>query len=105
LLVSRSVGGITPASFVEQFQFVFKVFERALQEYSMPLIAGRFQLLQHSLAREAQTLPLALAGSCFAGQLGTTGGVLLTSIRLLCFNRFALPPTSHVLIIVREHEE
>ncbi len=76
-----------------------QVGERALQEVAMARVAGGFELLEHALAGQQQTLFLALAGDLGGSKwrLGRSGSG--NCLSLLFLDRFALPSACHEEII------
>jgi hypothetical protein len=65
----------------------------------MPRIRTRLDLLQHSLPRQPQVFFLTEGGSLRRTQLRIVLRLVI-GLRLLGFNRFALPSPSHFVIIV-----
>lgn len=63
----------------------------------MPRILADFQLLKHSLPRQAKTLFFAPAGRIFSAEPGPRFGGLVAGFGLLCFHRFAFPSSRHAL--------
>ena len=65
----------------------------------MTKVVGCFELLEHVLAGQHQTLPAVLAGNLGGGQWWLRGTVSRDGFSLLVLDRLALPSAGHRKII------
>lgn len=75
-----------PASFLELAEPLVQFCQRILENFAVPRILAGCDLLNHSLSRQPQILPLTAAGGLFRAQPDTGLGGLLGSFVLLRFD-------------------
>jgi hypothetical protein len=77
-----------------------QVGQRALQDFAMTRILGSFELLKHILARQKQTLVLALVGDLSGTSRQPGQARSGECLSLLILNRLAFPSPRHSEIII-----
>src|ERR1700688_4412902 len=76
-----------------------QVCQRTLQDFAVTRVVGCFELLEHVLAGQHQTLPAAQAGNQSGCQRWLRGAASGVCFSLLILNRLALPSSRHRKII------
>jgi hypothetical protein len=76
-----------------------QICQRALQDLAVARVLGSFELLEHTLARQQQACPLALAGDLSGSQRRRRWTRWRNCLSLLFLDRLALPSSRHGEII------